>query len=718
MITYLIIVLVTLSSVIFPQGLWQKITSFRTSNCSYIDISPTGDFFAAYNTPQIENGKVYRSTDEGASWSLVSESSWNRITAITISQNNTVFVGTYGTGLYRSTDNGTSWLKLNINSNFDDIQAIANGGDGIIYAGCGTVGGQSIGIFCSTNNGEQWSLISTIYPYNYVYSLFVSLNQTIIASLQDSGIVRTTDNGVTWNSVRLEPASSFVGTLSGEIFCTNVGWSEFGVSQSTDDGQTWNQVNTGLPDSAIVCIASNLVGELFVGHSTGIYRSLNNGNTWDKISNNFGSYSVLNLVYFNNQKLFAGTQFDGVLRSSDNGIDWELTNYPSDDNLPIKTIFIQNNENIFVSVEAGYGYILYKSSDGGLSWHPAIDGLDTYNVSTLSMNKISGNLYIGSFPHGFYLSSDEGTTWVSRNTGLTNTFIQTLSTNMNGDIFAGTYFGGVFRTTNEGLQWQEVNNGITYTNIVSLIVLSDGTILAGGGAVPSGGNATFRSTNNGDNWHMVLDKPCLSFTQIPGGKLFALVKLDVQQIWVSTDGGENWTNPNQGSEIFPELLTSNSMGYLLAGSYWSLYISGDEGMHWQEMEPLPDFAPVSCLAFDSLNYLYVGTWEKGLYKSVIPVITSLNEDSKINPDEFMLYQNYPNPFNPVTKIKYSIAAPGMVQIKIFDLFGSEIKTLLNEYRQTGIYELEFNASNLPSGVYFYRMIIGSYSETKKLILLR
>jgi photosystem II stability/assembly factor-like uncharacterized protein len=696
--------------------LWQKITSLKTSNCSYIDISPTSYIFAAYNTPQI-NGKVYRSSDEGATWSMVSQNGWNRITSITVNQNNSVFVGTYGTGLFRSTDNGTSWSKLMINSNFDDIQAIANGGDGVIYAGCSTVGGQSMGIFRSTNNGNEWSLLSPNYPYNYVYSLFVSLNQTIIASLQDSGIVRTTDDGETWNTVRIEPASSFVQTTSGEIFCTNVGWSEYGVSKSTDDGQSWNQVNTGLPDSAVVCIASNLVGELFVGHSTGIYRSLNNGDTWDKISNNFGSYSVLNLVYFNGQNLFAGTQFDGVLRSSDNGINWELTNYPSDDNLPIKTIFVQNYDNIFVSVESGYGYILYKSSDGGLSWHPAIDGLDAFKINSLSMNKLSGNMYIGSEPNGFYISSDEGTRWVNRNTGLTNTFIQALSTNMNGDIFAGTYLGGVFRTTNEGLQWQEVNNGIIYTNIAALLSLSDGTILAGGGAIPISGNATFRSTNNGDNWNMVLDKPCLSFTQVPAGKVFALVKLDVPQIWSSIDGGENWFNPNQGPEIFPELLTSNSLGHLLVGSNTTVYNSVDDGMHWKDLESIPGNTSVSFIAVDSLNFVYVGTWS-GLYKSVIPVVSSVTKDPENTPHQFLLYQNYPNPFNSVTKIKYSVTNPGEIQIKIFDLFGSEIEILLDEYRQKGIYEIEFYASNLPSGVYFYRMIIGSYSETKKLILLR
>ncbi|GIV45277.1 MAG: hypothetical protein KatS3mg036_0095 [Ignavibacterium sp.] len=85
---------------------------------------------------------------------------------------------------------------------------------------------------------------------------------------------------------------------------------------------------------------------------------------------------------------------------------------------------------------------------------------------------------------------------------------------------------------------------------------------------------------------------------------------------------------------------------------------------------------------------------------------------------FSLEQNYPNPFNPVTKIKFSIPKSELVRIKVYDLLGEEIKTLVNEYRQAGTYEVEFNASDLPGGVYFYRIITGSYSDTKKMILLR
>lgn len=100
------------------------------------------------------------------------------------------------------------------------------------------------------------------------------------------------------------------------------------------------------------------------------------------------------------------------------------------------------------------------------------------------------------------------------------------------------------------------------------------------------------------------------------------------------------------------------------------------------------------------------------------VIVSSVENNFTAINDFYLSQNYPNPFNPVTRIKFSIPKSDIVQIKVYDILGSEIKTLLNEYKQSGTYEVEFNASNLPSGVYFYRMSSGIYSETKKMILLR
>jgi len=92
-------------------------------------------------------------------------------------------------------------------------------------------------------------------------------------------------------------------------------------------------------------------------------------------------------------------------------------------------------------------------------------------------------------------------------------------------------------------------------------------------------------------------------------------------------------------------------------------------------------------------------------------------------NDFYLYQNYPNPFNPTTKITYSIPVSGNVKIKIFDMTGREIKTLINDFRNTGSYDIEFNGSNLSSGVYFYKLDAtgkdgNDFVMTKRMILLK
>lgn len=88
------------------------------------------------------------------------------------------------------------------------------------------------------------------------------------------------------------------------------------------------------------------------------------------------------------------------------------------------------------------------------------------------------------------------------------------------------------------------------------------------------------------------------------------------------------------------------------------------------------------------------------------------------PKEFALYQNYPNPFNPETKIRYQLPKESKVSIKIYDILGSEIRELLSEQKEAGIFELEFNAVNLPSGTYIYIMSTGDFVQAKKMILLK
>jgi hypothetical protein len=103
--------------------------------------------------------------------------------------------------------------------------------------------------------------------------------------------------------------------------------------------------------------------------------------------------------------------------------------------------------------------------------------------------------------------------------------------------------------------------------------------------------------------------------------------------------------------------------------------------------------------------------------------TAVKDNNSQNfPGIFTLYQNYPNPFNPTTKIKYSIPVGTQhavsVQLKVYDILGREVATLVNKQQQPGNYEVEFNASNFASGVYFYQLRAGNFISTKKMILLK
>ena len=95
----------------------------------------------------------------------------------------------------------------------------------------------------------------------------------------------------------------------------------------------------------------------------------------------------------------------------------------------------------------------------------------------------------------------------------------------------------------------------------------------------------------------------------------------------------------------------------------------------------------------------------------------VKEESQLT-ESFYLEQNYQNPFNPSTSIQYAISSRQFVTLKVYDLLGREIATLVNEEKPAGVYEVEFNAASIPSGIFFYQLKAGQYSETRKMVLLK
>ena len=196
-------------------------------------------------------------------------------------------------------------------------------------------------------------------------------------------------------------------------------------------------------------------------------------------------------------------------------------------------------------------------------------------------------------------------------------------------------------------------------------------------------------------------------------------------IYHSIDSGVNWkgiiTNDFNTSK---DLIMFGDTGYVVH-FLGDIFQTTDGGYTWNEQSSGEN--PINDIDFVNSK---VG-WAVGTNGTILNTggITGINDnDINSSPMHFMLYQNYPNPFNPTTKIKYTVPNVGnsfmkFIKIKVYDILGNEIATLVNEEKPVGNYEVEFNArsyggSNLASGVYFYRMQAGNFFKTRKFILIK
>ncbi|MBK7499164.1 MAG: T9SS type A sorting domain-containing protein [Ignavibacteriales bacterium] len=194
----------------------------------------------------------------------------------------------------------------------------------------------------------------------------------------------------------------------------------------------------------------------------------------------------------------------------------------------------------------------------------------------------------------------------------------------------------------------------------------------------------------------------------------------------TTDNGNNFIQLNNGltNLNIKQLILKPGVFIALTGD--GIFCSLDEGNYWTPFNLSGLNANINSVYLDNNQTLYACT-DNGIY-----VFTGvLNVEDEIIPTIFVLQQNYPNPFNPSTKICYTIpisptSSPlakgrnevGFVTLKVYDILGKEIATLLNEEKSAGSYEIEFNASHLASGIYYYQLRAGDYVETKKMVLMK
>jgi hypothetical protein len=354
---------------------------------------------------------------------------------------------------------------------------------------------------------------------------------------------------------------------------------------------------------------------------------------------------------------------------------------------------------------------VFKSTDNGVNWSAVNSGLSNPNVNALAV--LGTNLFAGTYGGGVFLSTNNGANWTSA--GLLNQYVQSFAVSGT-NLFAGTNNGGVFLTTNNGISWTTV--GLT-TLYINALAVSGTNLFAGTN------NGVFLSTNNGNTWTAVNNG--LTYQQVftfgvSGTNLFAGTNGGV---FLSTNNGTSWTASGLASLYVYSFSVSGTN--LFTGTDGGVFLTTNNGSFWfnknQGFNPVPKVYAI--LAAN--DYVIAGTDNQSVWRRSLSEVISVQNISTEIPSKYSLSQNYPNPFNPTTKIKFELPSlegygvrrgVGLVKLTVYDVMGREVQTLINENLQPGTYESSFDASTLNSGVYFYKISAGDYSETKKMLMIK
>lgn len=648
---------------------------------------------------------IYSSTDKGQNWT---KQNWNieaRDVISFASNENSIFLGTHMATINRTTDDGVSWSALRLKISGDPVTSLAVDQSNV-YALIG-----SITIYRSTNNGQNWSDISPNLPNVYFRTIKV-INSTLFAISTESIIYRSADMGATWtfcSSLESAPILS-IDSNSKYLFAGTMK----GVYQSSDNGTSWVHAGHDSMQFRVSSIAVN--GDtIFAGTTndpweklSGVYMSVNNGKDWCQINDGLASYYISQMMVVGDRVL-SGNQGGGVYALTDNG-KWVQSNNGLTA-LNVRLHYIENDKLIALA-DGG----LYYSTNEGADWNHSFLDYNTGNFTCLKkMN--NGTFFAGTFGSGLYISIDSGKVWKP----LPFSF-KTINNVVFSIVSAGQYIfaaidGQVYRSIDNGSSWVKANNGLPANypnfNYVNTLCAIDSTVFAAAWY----GEGVYRSTDYGNSWTIASDaafgRPN-DLTFATNGKV--LYALSSKQLARTDNKGNNWKILTRMDGRIIAL--SDSLVFLSTPD--GIYCSTDYGTRWNKVSSgIGENISLRSLLVAG-NYLYAGTGSHGIWKISLKELTTAvqTESGKEIPSRFSLEQNYPNPFNPSTTIRFTIPEASFVQLSVYNSIGQKVADLLSRELNSGKYSAQWNADAFPSGVYYCRIQAGTFSQTRKLLLLK
>ena len=686
-----------------PQGNYLSGITFTENNTSYLIGA---------------NGTLLKSTNNGSNYFLIENDITYNFTSLNFINQNTGFIGTDNGIIYKTTDgaNSLSGIYLGFADKVYSIEFINNESGFLLMRS----GSNKSRIFRTTNSGINWSVSFDVPDSVCIYNLSKAVGNVLYCAGervqgQKARLYRTTDGGVTWEFVPLLLNGGLIGVYFLDQQTGFVSQFRFGrkIFKTTNSCLTWDTVGNFAPDN--FQFLDNQTGFSYGNYSNGVvYITTNTGLNWDTTVNTMSGIGKIYFKSINNWEQISGSS---ILISINGGINW--SNISSGFNDYLDDIEFVNSVTGFIASNSGK---VYKTTNSGNNWQGfTVNNLINYGINCLDfVNENTG--FAGTNMSRIAKTTNGGINWQVKvidsllGESLTGISIPSLDTG-----YAVGKNGSNLKTTNGGINWQ-------VSNLPNTLYMDDICFLnntTGYCAGREGRGVIRKTTNGGVSWitfyfDSVFYFADLYFVNTELGFAVGNKVYNEGFILRTTNGGITWDNtvlPNTYllSSIY---FVNENIGY--AGANGVSYKTTSGGNNWigirtksQDLHGIYFTNENTGYAVGS-NGNIIKTTTGGAPIGIEPVSNNV-------PVEYKLFQNYPNPFNPDTKIKFSIPQNSNslpVNIYIYDVTGREVQNLSYDNLIPGTYSIDFDGTNLATGVYFYQLIAGDFQETRKMVLMK
>ncbi len=656
------------------------------------------------------SGGIYRSDNDGTSWQESNTGLDNKNVVALVLNGTSLFAGTLG-GIYRSDDNGASWQLADPGAKTSVAALVVSGSS--VFAG---IFGK--GIYRSDDNGLTWQAVNTGLTENFINALTASDN--IVFAGTNNGVFVSADNGGRWQPANTGLAAGITVSLLTRGALVYAGMAGAGILRSDDNGETWMPSNTGIDDRFIGAFTTNgsdMYAASYDFNGGGIFRSSDNGGSWSEIKTGVNGGIRYYTLLTSGQTVFAGGDNGNtrarLLRSNDNGMSW--TDLPLGGSLAafnsaISTL-LATNFFLFAGTggspdENSSGQGVFRSSDNGATWVPVSNGMGA-NRRVFSLIAVNNTLMFAATDGGIFRSGDFGDTWNNvspKDTVLKGALPHTLVF-VNGSLYAGTNYVGIFRSRDYGGTWEQVSQELPRADngsyqFVDALAASDGVLYAG-----LSGNyihrASLLSSVIAARAELVISS---DITKSPGDEFTVPIKM-----------GKNSNLPSPPPIATATLLYNASLLEPLSDAQNTSVVDGQRAMRLDSLVlSSTTGATVKTLRFRAL------LGDSPATPLFLIRITATNANlTAPNPGLFTLtglsnaggatrlfrsgsltLVSKPNPASDAVEVNYSTIESGTNILKVVNMFGQEVKNLVNAPLPAGTYTTSMKISDLPQGTYF------------------